>query len=910
MTLLYATGPAALPVHFALFGRLTVTVAGQRHLPAPSTAAVLARLLLAEGRVVTVVELYQAMHPTWTGALRRDQRVAVQKRIAELRKLLNPTYQDSAANILLTERGVATAYRLVVARTQVDVLWFEDLIERAGHAEPGPAAELRRTAMELWVDQPLLDMGDRDFVAEAVVRLQRLRDEHLQEPAPGGPPAGSASDRSRTPVPLPVPRQPLVPPLIPRQLPASMPYFVGRQAELRALTQHAGRARKPGTGAVVAAISGTAGVGKSTLAVHWAQMVADQFPDGQLYVDLRGFGADEPMRPAQAICAFLGALGVAAQHLPPGLTAQMNMYRTLLAGRRVLILLDNARDADQVRPLLPAAPGCLALVTSRQQLASLVVIEGAHSINLELLAPAEGRRLLLARLDVQRARSEPEAVDEIVSRCVGLPLALALVAARVAAKPRFSLTALAARLHEAGGVLDVSPTADTTTSLGAAFSWSYGCLSSAAARVFRLLGLHPGADFTARSAASLAALPPVRMRALLAELAAGHLIAEYVPGRYRFHELLRAYAADLAGTTDAEGVRAAAQRRILDHYLCTACLAARRLRPRRVEVAAPVPEVTPEELPDPHAALAWFGAEHRALVAAVGTAARVGLDTHAWQLTWAMADFFDWRGHWHDWAQAARAALAVTCRTGNLRGQAHLHHQLGVAHTRLASYAAAHSHFAQALAGFTQLGDRLATARTRQVLAWLLDRQGRHEEAIAQGEQALRVHEAEHDLAGQAAALNVIGWGNARLGRCQQALGYCEAALRLHQGINDGNGKALALGSVGYTRHQLGEYAEAARCYHQALTLFRQLGNRYSAARVLHGLGQTHRAVGEYDCARSVWRQALAIFDELGDPESQQVRTQLDVLDTLTRPSPAPVLHLTTTNSPQELARPAAPEPH
>src|SRR5439155_12904450 len=304
------------------------------------------------------------------------------------------------------------------------------------------------------------------------------------------------------------------------------------------------------TAVVVTAISGTAGIGKTALAVHWAHHARGRFPDGQLYVNLRGYDpAGQPVSPDEAIRGFLAALGVPPERMPPALAAQVSLYRSLLATRRVLVVLDNASDADQVRPLLPGAPGCLVLVTSRDSLVSLVAAEGARPLVLDLLPPGEARQLLTRRLDAARTAAEPDAVEDIVAACARLPLALAIAAARAATNPRLRLAALAAELREN---LDALHGGDATSDVRAVFSSSYRTLTPPAARLFRLLSLCPGADVSAAATASLAGLPPARVRPLLAELTRAHLVSEHAAGRYTMHDLLRAYAAEQARAADPD----------------------------------------------------------------------------------------------------------------------------------------------------------------------------------------------------------------------------------------------------------------------------------------------------------------------------------------------------------------------
>jgi DNA-binding SARP family transcriptional activator len=340
--------------------------------------------------------------------------------------------------------------------------------------------------------------------------------------------------------------------MVPRQLPGLAADFTGREAELAMLDGMLGEAegQRPGT-VVISAISGPAGVGKTTLAVRWAHQAADRFPDGQLYVNLRGFAPTaSPVSPTEAIRGFLDALGVPAERILPDLAARAGLYRGLLVGRKILIVLDNARDEEQIRPLLPPGPGCLVLVTSRSRLTGLAAAEGARLLTLDVLTPAEAYQMLSVRLLHQRANGDAGAVTEIARLCSYLPLALAIAAARAAAKPGLKLADLAAELRASNGRLDALDTGDPAVSIRRAFSWSYQTLRESDQRVFRLLGLHPGPDISTAAAATLAGDDLAGIRRSLTELTRVHLLTEHRPGRYIFHGLLRAYAAELAAAVD------------------------------------------------------------------------------------------------------------------------------------------------------------------------------------------------------------------------------------------------------------------------------------------------------------------------------------------------------------------------
>ena len=668
-------------------------------------------------------------------------------------------------------------------------------------------------------------------------------------------------------------------PVVPRELPAAVAHFAGRASELAELTRLADQAGERGRGTVViSAIGGTAGVGKTALAVYWAHQVAGRFPDGQLYVNLRGFDpSGVPVSPADATRRFLDALGVPAGQIPASPEAQQGLYRSLLTGRRMLIVLDNACDAEQVRPLLPASSGCLVLVTSRSQLASLVAVEGAHPVMLDVLSREDALGLLEQRIGAEWVAAELAAATELAGLCAGLPLALAIAAARAALQPGLPLATLVTELRAAAGRLDALDAGDAAASVRAVFSWSYGQLPEPGARMFRLLGVHPGPDVTVAAATSLAAIPIGQARQALGQLTQASLLSGHSPGRFAFHDLLRAYAAELAATHDSDNTRRQATHRMLDHYLHTAIPAALLVQPTRdLPVLAPAkPGVVPEIITGREQAMTWFEAEHQVLLATVAQAASTGFDTHAWQLPEALLDFQVWRGYWHDSAGAQQEALAAARRLGEVSAQARA--QRGLAHTSvmLSSYQDARTHAGQALELYRQLGDRAGQGVAHADLGMVLDVLGRYEEALAHDMQALELHRSVGNRPREAVGLNNLGWCHAQLGDYQQALVCCEQALALYQELGDRNGEASAWDSIGYARHHLGQYPEAIACYQQAVALSREMGDRFNEAEFLIHLGDSHDADGRPPAAREAWQLALDILDDLQHPRADEIRTRL-----------------------------------
>jgi tetratricopeptide (TPR) repeat protein len=667
---------------------------------------------------------------------------------------------------------------------------------------------------------------------------------------------------------------------VPRQLPAALRHFSGRQGELAELDLLLDQT--PAAGAVLlTTISGTAGIGKTTLAVFWAHRIAHRFPDGQLYVNLRGFDAKGAMMdPAEAVRRFLDALSVPPERIPADLDAQAALYRSHLAGRRMLVVLDNARDSAQVRPLLPGAPGCLVLVTSRSQLTSLIAADGAHPLILNLLTSEDARLLLGRRLGTDRVAAESAAVTEIITRCARLPLALALTAARAAVRPAAALRLLADELCDTQQRWQTLINDDPGSDVRTVFSWSYQALTPAAARLFRLLGLHPGQDTDASAAASLAGLSADAARPLLAELTQGCLLVEHVPGRYTFHDLLRAYAMHLTHTIDPDDQRRAATGRVLDHYLYSAYTAALLLATPSgpLTLGSAPPGVTPEQHTDYKQAMRWFTAEYRVILASIGHAAAAGYDIRACQLTWAVSTFLDRQGHWHDWAVACLVAVGAADRLADPAVQAWAHRILARAYLRLGRFDDADTQLGDALELGYQSADQAGQADTHHYLTILLSRRNRLASALGHARQFLDLSRAAGHQGRQALALNAVGWCQALLGDYQPALASCEQALVLHIELGDQHGEAHTWDSIGYAHHHLGDHVQAITCYRNALTMVRYLGDRYQEADTLGNLGDSHFAMGDSRAARGAWQQALTILDELNHPDAEQVRARLATL--------------------------------
>jgi DNA-binding SARP family transcriptional activator/tetratricopeptide (TPR) repeat protein len=661
----------------------------------------------------------------------------------------------------------------------------------------------------------------------------------------------------------------------PAQLPRALPDFIGRAAELERLDGLIAGEPVPGA-AAVAVISGTAGVGKTTLAVRWAHQVRDRFPDGQLYANLRGFDPNgPPLEPGPVIRYFLQAFAVPPERIGPDMDSQAALFRSIVTEKRVLIVLDNARDAEQVRPLVPSSPGSMVLVTSRDQMLSLVAIEGARTVPVGLMSEQEARHLLTRRLGPARVNAEPATAGEIITRCARLPLALSVVTARAAAHPQFTLAAVADELRRAGGTLDVFGAGDLVTDVRAVFACSYRALSPASARLFRLLGLHAAPEISVLAAAELTAEPASAMRMQLNELTRAHLIAERAPGRFGQHDLLRAYAAELVAEHEPADLRRDAIRRVLDYYLHAAYAADRMLNAFRDDPIHLAPGVAVEPPAGHQAALAWFAAEKPVLLAMLRKGTRDGFDVHVWQLAWTLTQFLDREGYWHDAATVQEMAVAATRRLDDPRGEAVSRGCLAYAYIRLDRLGEAHEQLLVAMRLYERLGDQTGMGHVHRTLAWILDCRGRYRDALQEAQSSLDLFRRGGTRTGEARALNAVGWFHSRLNEHEQALDHCTRAMALLRTTDDRFDQGDTLDSMGRAYHELGRYEQAAACYQEAINLYAEFGDRYDEGDALVALGDACSDGGDRDGAVRAWARALQILDQLGHPEADAVRDRL-----------------------------------
>jgi DNA-binding SARP family transcriptional activator/tetratricopeptide (TPR) repeat protein len=725
----------------------------------------------------------------------------------------------------------------------------------------------------------------------------------------------------------------------PAQLPGDVDAFTGRLGELAALDRLAAMTAPPGgagragagqgdaeLAARVISVSGTAGVGKTALVVRWARRVRAAFPDGQLYVNLRGYDPGQPVPPGDALAGFLRALGMPGPDVPREVDERSAAYRTLLDGRRILVVLDNASAVEQVRPLLPGSPLSLVLVTSRDSLAGLVARHGAQRLDLDTL-PQQDAVALLRALIGGRAEIQPDATAMLARQCARLPLALRVAAELAAASPAMTVAQLAGELADEQRRLDLLDAGgDPGSAISGVFSWSYGHLPDEPARAFRLLGLSPGPDHDAYAVAALTGVPPAQGRRMLELLARTHLIYRTRAGRYGLHDLLRAYAASLASAADAAGERHAALTRLFDYYLAataaamdTLVPAERHLRPRVPGQGTAVPVMPAPVMAAPAAARAWLDTERAVLVAVSTHAAAHGWPAHTTGLAGTLYRYLETGGHYPDAITIHSAARRTARRTGDRAAEATALTNLGIIDWRQGRYRQAAGHHRRALQVSREIGDRSGEATALNNLGIIYERQGRRQQAADHYRHTVILFIELDDRSGEARALANLGGIDCLQGSYEQAARHLQRALVLFREIGDHQGEAAALAGLGIVDGNRGHYQRAAENYREALSLAIQIGDRpgeveahngagaillaagqpgqaraqhqaalalacrigdrYEQARAHDGLAGTYRATGDHGRARQHWDHALALFTVLGAPETDDVQARLTTLD-------------------------------
>jgi len=653
---------------------------------------------------------------------------------------------------------------------------------------------------------------------------------------------------------------------IPKQLPAEPRGFTGRAAELSlldSLVPGAGRA-----GGAIAAVSGTAGVGKTALAVHWAHRVRDRFPDGQLYANLRGHAPGPPASPIEILAQFLSALGIPPERVPTDGETAAALYRTLTTDRRTLVLLDNAAGPEQVRPLLPAGPGCLVVVTGRDRMTGLVAVHGARRLTLDVLSPDDAVELLAGVLGHDRVRAEPEAAVEFAKLCVHLPLALRIAAANLADRPGAGIEDHVAELREGNLLAALAVQGDEQTAVRTAFDLSHAALPADAQRLFRLLSLVPGSDVGADAVAALAGTEPARAAAVLDRLAGAHLVEHHTPGRYRFHDLLRRYAAERAERLETPADRDRALRRLYGWYLGAVDGAARLLYPHMLRL--PVPDapvaVGPAEVGE---ASNWLDAERGNLVAAVRHAADTGPRPMAWLLADALRGYFWMCMRRVEWLATAEAGLAAAEADGEPRARAAARLSLADLNFRQGHYRQAVRHYTAALLLARQAGWAEAQAAVLGNLGCVYWQSGRLADAAARFERGLALSRRIGQPAGEAVAFGNLGLVHWEMGHLAQAADHYGEALRRYRRIGSRYGEAINLANLGQVQRARGRAAEAADLLGRSLPLQREAGNRGGEAETRSRLALAHGDLGRPAEALEGARTGLALAREAGDPRTE-----------------------------------------
>ncbi|ASO20887.1 DNA-binding SARP family transcriptional activator/tetratricopeptide (TPR) repeat protein [Actinoalloteichus hoggarensis] len=706
-----------------------------------------------------------------------------------------------------------------------------------------------------------------DLGIEPGPRLQRLHQEILSvEPIEAGVRDGSAHADDAVSVARAY-----------RQLPMDIVEFTGRTAELTRMLRIVEEHGDPAATAVpVIAIEGMAGVGKTRLAVHAAHRIVGQgrFDEMQLWTDLHGFDPEHPPAdPAEVLAGFLRLLGVPGQHIPHGLDARAALYRDRLVGRRVLVLLDNAATEEQVRPLLPGTADCLVLITTRRRLSGL---DGTRPLPLGVLGTAEAVALLAHIAGDGRVEAEPTAARRVVELCGGLPLAVVLAARRLRNRPSWTVGDLVERLADAERRL--ARLSAGALGVHVIFDLSYRALPPRHRRLFRLLGVHPGDDITAHTAAALGDLHPDDAESLLEDLLDEHLLHQSTPGRYHFHDLLRSFARERAHAEESASDRDGAVTRLLSWYLHAAEGARRLLEPHRGQPVRLHPLLTRHPVPVPadhEQALAWCEAERGGLLAAVHAALEIEQLSIAWQLPSILLNFYYRRSHWADWLTTHRIALKAARALDEQHGQGLIWRGLGIAQHDL-------RHFTEAVDCYQRAQRILDTVGDRNGQAWNLNNLGigyidleRLDDARGCFAAALPGFRETGDRQGEGICLSNLGDTLRRLGLRAEATAHLQEALHIQHDMTDQASLRFTLTCLGDLLHDGGDWAEAARHHREAVVVSERVGDQRMVARALIGLARALEATGDTDTALRHRRRALVIFDELGDPQAEVLRPLL-----------------------------------
>ncbi len=656
------------------------------------------------------------------------------------------------------------------------------------------------------------------------------------------------------------------PVVMPRQLPPDMAAFVGRTRELSFVDE----AHAAGM-VVIAAIDGMGGVGKTALAVHWAHRMADRFPDGQLYINLQGYAPGPPLSSMQVLAMLLRGLGVTADQVPTDLEEASGLYRSLLAGKRVLVMLDNAYSAEQVRPLLPGGRGCMVMVTSRDRLTGLAATHGAHRLTLGVLDPDEAAVLLTHTFGQERVAAEPEAVTALAQVCGYLPLALRIAAANLTGRPEKSIAEYLAELQNEDRLDGLTVAHDPQAAIRVAFDHSYNRLAPERQRLYRLLGLIPGPDVCVTGAAALADIEVGDARRALSELVDAHLVQPQGRDRYSMHDLLRVYARQRAQLDDGHVECEAALERLLDWYVGGVDTAAGLLYPQamRLPLSPAAGTTFPTAFTDLSEAAAWLEAELANLVAATQYAADHGPHPAAWRLADALREYFWQRRPMVEWQLVAQAGLEAATVANDARAQVLGRLSLGQAERAAGRPQSARRHLTEALTLARQVGwaEGQAAALGCQGIVALLS--GDLRQAAEELARAVLLYRDSGWLGGQADSLLDLGLAERELGQLREAAAHLYQALRLYQQLGSHIGETIVLGALGEIDHDLGQLETARQHLTSAVRLYEELGARFGQTYFLRSLAAVTCDAGHPQEALVTAQEALRLASEIGDPYTE-----------------------------------------
>ncbi|ADU09752.1 NB-ARC domain protein [Micromonospora sp. L5] len=675
-------------------------------------------------------------------------------------------------------------------------------------------------------------------------------------------------------------REPPPPP--PRQLPLDTARFVNREQTLTqldaTLPAHDDATADEGTSTTIATIAGAPGVGKTALAVHWAHRARTWFTDGDLYVDMRGYGPGPALDVGQALNTFLRALHVPAEQIPTDTDGRAALYRSALTGKRILIVVDNVSTVGQVRPLLPATPTCMAIITSRSRLSGLIAREGASRMTLDVLSPEEAIALLSDSIGGDRVRAEPQAAGELARRCAYLPLALRIIGERIANAPYVTLAEFVADLALADHQLDALTIGDDELSdVRAVFSWSYSALPEDAARFFRLLGLHAGSDISVAAAAAAAGVSLPRARSLLDQLTAAHLMQNPARDRYLFHDLLRAYALERAQAEETPEQQRQSRRRGYTWYLWMAEEGRKIILPYSHAIALPAadPDVPLTPVRTVAEAMAWFEQERLNLLDTIRQADELGDHDIAWQLPVVSDGFFELKSYWADWRDVHLTGLRAARSAASRLGEAANFRCLGDAYWRMEQRETALDCYRQGVDASRDVGDHWVEGFCLRGLGLIHEELGQIDQAMDLYRQAREVFRHHGITRGE--GMSLLSLGNCHRARehLDTAIAHYQEAVSILGSINDQWSIAWASYPLGLAYQRAGQLDEALRQHQRALELFRRFDDRRCEGLTLAALGDTFHATGQTDDAQRCWQQALQILDPLGDPHANAVRRNI-----------------------------------